>query len=492
MPSLTIIPLSRPWVWLCGALLLLLLGACDNQTTPKQQPTALERVRGEGVLRVITLNGPATYYEDRNGPAGLEYELAARFAESLGVRLEIQLADNLDDLFTRLNRPNGPTIAAAGLFASPQNSLRAQFSRGYMDTTFHVVYRRGKVRPMQLTHLLGKRILVAKGSRHAELMAELRQRLPELDYHESDEDEVADLLKMVDSGKIDITLASASELAMNQFSLPHARVAFDLEGNYSQAWALPASNDHSLLNAVNAFFSNSTHIKTIQKLRERYYGHADVMGYVGTQTFAEHLKERLTRYESHFRKAATTYNVDWRLLAAIAYQESQWQPDATSKTGVRGLMMLTQNTAQAMGVTNRLDPRQSIAGGARYFVETLEALPDTIKEPDRTAFALAAYNVGAGHLEDARQLARQSGLNPNRWLDVKRMLPRLSQPKWYNKTRYGYARGGEPVHFVANVRRYYDILTWVNQPQLENNSLADRTLHRPGIDKAPPSSLPPL
>lgn len=491
MPSLTI-PLSRPWVWLCGALLLLLLGACDNQTTPKHQPTALERVRGEGVLRVITRNGPSTYYEDRNGPAGFEYELVTRFAESLGVRLEIQIADDSNEIFDNLNTPGGANLAAAGLFTSPQNNQRVQFSRGYMDVTFQVVYRRGKPQPTTPEQLVGKRIVVMKGSRHAELLAELRQRIPNLHYTEAEEDDIADLLKMVDTGKIDATLVSTNELAMNQFSLPNVRVAFDLNGNQQLAWALPLGNDTSLLNVVNEFLSNPKQIKHIQELRDRYYGHADSLGYIGTQTFAEHLKERLVRYEGHFRKIAARHNIDWRLLAAIAYQESQWQPDATSKTGVRGLMMLTQNTAQAMGVTNRLDPRQSIAGGARYFVETLEALPDTIKEPDRTAFALAAYNVGSAHLEDARLLARQSGLNPNRWLDVKRMLPRLSQPKWYSKTRYGYARGGEPVNFVTNVRRYYDILTWVNQPQLENNSLADRTLHRPGIDKAPPSSLPPL
>jgi len=156
-------------------------------------------------------------------------------------------------------------------------------------------------------------------------------------------------------------------------------------------------------------------------------------------------------------------------------------------------MMLTQNTAQAMGVSNRLDAKQSIMGGAKYLAKIKDELDDSIAEPDRTWFALAAYNVGTGHLEDARTLAKREGLNPNKWLDVKKMLPRLAQKQWYSKTRYGYARGGEPVHFVANIRRYYDILTWVTQPQLEGNQVVEGNLHVPGIDKTkPPEDTPQL
>jgi membrane-bound lytic murein transglycosylase F len=156
-------------------------------------------------------------------------------------------------------------------------------------------------------------------------------------------------------------------------------------------------------------------------------------------------------------------------------------------------MMLTLRTAQAMGVSNRLDPKQSIAGGAKYIVWVKDQLPASIEEPDRTWFALAAYNVGGGHLEDARKLTEAEGLNPDKWLDVQKILPRLSQKKWFSKTRYGYARGGEPVHFVRNIRRYYDILTWVTQPQLEGSQMAASNLHTPGVNKKPPpEELPPL
>lgn len=476
----------RHSVWLLTTVLILLLSACG------EQPTALERVREDGVLRVITRNSPTTYYQDRNGETGFEYDLVERFAKSLGVKLELETADNIDELYARLNAPNGPHLAAAGLIESASRSPLARFSHGYLDVTLQVVHRHGQPRPTKPEQLVGKRITVVKGSVHAERLAELKQRLPELQYTESDEVEVVDLLGMLDEGQIDLTLVGSNELAMNQFSFPNVRVAFDLDSNQHLAWAVAPGEDPSLLQAINAFLDKAQADKTLQQLKERYYGHAEVLGYVGTYTFARHLQQRLPRYEQHFLKAADNYKVDWRLLAAIGYQESMWQPEATSKTGVRGLMMLTQRTAQAMGVVNRLDPKQSIHGGARYFTEVHAGLPDSIKEPDRTWFALAAYNVGGGHLEDARKLTAAAGLNPNKWLDVKKILPRLAQKQWYTKTRYGYARGGEPVHFVNNIRRYYDILTWVTQPQLEGSQVADRGLHQPGVDKTPPKIEPQL
>ena len=465
--------------WLLVTVLLLLLSACGDA------PTALERVQEDGVLRVITRNSPSTYYQDRNGETGFEYELAERFAKHLGVKLQVETANSLDELFARLNSPNGPHLAAAGLVETARRAPMARFSRPYLDISLQVVYRNGQPRPTQPEQLVGKRITVVKGSIHAERLAELKQRLPALQYSESDDVEVVDLLGMVDEGKIDLTLVDSNELAMNQFGFPNVRVAFDLDSNQHLAWALPAGADDSLLQAVNAFLAEAERDKTLQQLKERYYGHIDVLGYVGTYTFARHLQQRLPRYEQEFRKAAETHKIDWRLLAAIGYQESMWQADATSKTGVRGLMMLTQRTAQAVGVANRLDPRQSIQGGARYFIQVHAELPDSIEEPDRSWFALAAYNIGSGHLEDARKLAQAAGLNPNKWLHVKKMLPRLSQKQWYTKTRYGYARGGEPVHFVNNIRRYYDILTWVTQPQLEGSQVADSGLHRPAVDKTP-------
>jgi len=444
--------------WLIATGIFLLLGACV------EKPNTLERVKEDGVLRVVTRNSPATYFQDRNGETGFEYELVKRFADDLGVELKIEAADNLDDLFDQMNKPGGPVLAAAGLVSTENRAKQVRFSHSDLEVTPQVIYRNGQSRPTDPGDLVGKRILVLKASSHAEQLAALKVKYPGINYEESDQVEVVDLLRMVDEGQIDLTLVDSNELAMNQVYFPNVRVAFDLGDGRDQRWAVALGDDNSLLNEINSFLDKMQKNGMLQRLKDRYYGHVDVLGYVGAYTFAQHLQERLPKYEKHFQSAAKAEQVDWRLLAAIGYQESLWQPGVTSKTGVRGLMMLTQSTAQAMGVSNRLDAKQSIQGGAKYFAYVKDQLDETIQEPDRTWLALASYNIGTGHLDDARKLAESEGLNPNKWLDVKKMLPRLSQKKWYSKTRYGYARGGEPVSFVANIRRYYDILTWVTQP----------------------------
>ena len=479
----------RTAAWLLSTAILLLLVGCDA-APEASQPSTLERIQKEGALRVITRNSPTTYFQDRAGETGFEFELARRFADSLGVELKIETADSLDDLFTRLNQPDGPILAAAGLVATEGRKSQANFSRPYLQVTPQIIYRNGQRRPTRPEDLVGRRILVLKGSSHAEQLAELKKTLPELQYEESADVEIVDLLRMVDEGQIDLTLVDSNELAMNQVYFSNVRVAFDLGEARSLGWAVAGGDDVSLLQEIDKFLEQVQRNGSLQRLKDRYYGHVDVLGYVGAYTFATHLQQRLPRYEKDFRKAAEKYKVDWRLLAAIGYQESLWTADATSKTGVRGLMMLTQNTAQAMGVVNRLDPRQSIAGGAKYFSLIHSGLDDKMSEPDRTWFALAAYNIGVAHLADARKLAQAEGLNPDKWLDVQKMLPRLAQKQWYSKTRYGYARGGETVHFVRNIRRYYDILNWVTQPQMEGTRVAESGLHVPGVNRTIPRGEP--
>lgn len=463
---------------LATSVFLLLVG-CEAS-----QPSTLQRVKEEGVLHVITRNSPSTYFQDRNGETGFEYELLKRFANELGVELKVEVAQNLTDLFARVNAADGPVLAAPGLTISKARAAEVLLSRPYLQVTPQIIYRQGSARPRRPPELVDRQILVLRDSRHAELLTELASLVPGLAHEESEAVEVSDLLRMVDEGEIDLTVVDSNELAMNQVYFTQIRVGFDLGEPQGLHWAVAAGEDRSLLELIDPFLAKAEESGLIERLYERYYGHLDVLGFVGANTFAKHLQQRLPRYEDYFRKAATEHRIDWRLLAAIGYQESHWRPNAVSKTGVRGLMMLTQNTAKAMGVANRLDPRQSIEGGAKYFAKVYHSLPASIVEPDRTWFALAAYNVGGGHLEDARRLTEAEGMDPNKWLDVKQILPRLAQKKWYTRTRYGYARGGEPVHYVANVRRYYDILIWSTQPQLEDAQIAESGLHIPGINRA--------
>ena len=258
--------------WLSAIGLLLMLSGCA------EPPSSLERIKEEGVLRVITRNSPATYFQDRNGETGFEYELVKRFADDLDVKLEIQTADNLDDLFDRLGKPGGPVLAAAGLVESEGRQQSARFSVPYLEVTPQIVYRNGQRRPSRPADLIGKRILVLKGSSHAEQLAALKIEEPELQYEESADVEVVDLLRMVDEGEIDLTLVDSNELAMNQVYFPNVRVGFDLGDSRNLGWAVAPGEDTSLLEQVDGFLRRSQDNGSLQRLKERYYGHVDVLG----------------------------------------------------------------------------------------------------------------------------------------------------------------------------------------------------------------------
>jgi len=245
------------------------------------------------------------------------------------------------------------------------------------------------------------------------------------------------------------------------------RVAFDIGEKQELAWALPKTDDNSLYLEVQKFFKKIKENGELTRLIERNYGHVEDFDYVGTKIFRRHIETRLPRYQALFESAAARYNFDWRLIAAMGYQESHWDPDAVSPTGVRGIMMLTQKTAKDLNIKDRLDPRSSISGGTKYFKQTHQRINKKIPEPDRTWMAMAAYNVGYSHLQDARKITRKLKKDPNRWIDVKQALPLLAKKKWYKQTRYGYARGWEPVQYVENIRSYYDILKWVDEGSIE-------------------------
>jgi membrane-bound lytic murein transglycosylase F len=194
---------------------------------------------------------------------------------------------------------------------------------------------------------------------------------------------------------------------------------------------------------------------------KRYYGRSEDQEFVGARGFMQHLQSRLPLYQKWFEEAAEQSSEDWRLLAAIGYQESKWNPTAASGSGAKGLMQLTGESASEAKVTNPNDARQSIFGGARHFQQVHQKIPSHVPEPDRTWLALAAYNIGYGHVEDARVLAQRAGRDPDSWQDVSEFLPLLEQERWYTLTENGYARGWEPVRYVDNVRSYRDLLEWV-------------------------------
>jgi membrane-bound lytic murein transglycosylase F len=271
-----------------------------------------------------------------------------------------------------------------------------------------------------------------------------------------------ELLLAVSDGAIDATLVDSTIYELNGHFYPRVSVGFELPGLSGQAWAFPGGEDRSLAEAAQRYFRELKESGSLQPLLDAFYGAEARMDRVGMHTFTRQLRRRLPPLVPIFRETAEAYGLDWRLLAAISYQESHWDPNASSYTGVRGLMMLTLKTANQLGVKDRLDPRQSVDGGARYLVNLRERIPERIPEPDRTWMALAAYNMGMGHLEDVRVLTQRQGGDADSWEDVSQRLELITQERYYRDTRYGYARGHEARQFVANVRSYYDTLVWMD------------------------------
>ena len=420
-------------------------------------PTLLERIKKNGELIVYTRNSPATYYEGPDAPAGLEYDMAKLFADELGVKLTMIIPETLSDILESV-RDGRAHFAAAGLTVTDERKKLFRFGPPYQEITEQLLYHADNPKPKNLSKLGGGTLEVVAGSSHEERLKYLKNVISDLSWKSVTDLQTEDLMQLVADEIIDYTIGDSNEVALSKPFFLKLRVAFDISEPQQLAWMFPKDKDDSLYKEAVKFFKKINENGELTRLIERTYGHVDNLNYVGTIVFRRHIAQRLPAFESMFRKYAKEHGLDWRMLVALSYQESLLSPEAVSPTGVRGLMMLTRKTAKGLGIKDRRDPESSIKGGAKYFAQTREKMPMEITEPDRTWLALAAYNVGFYHVEDARIITRQRGLDPNKGIDVKTSLPLLAQPKWHKETKYGYARGWEPVRYVENIRSYYDIL----------------------------------
>jgi len=431
----------------------LLIGTCS------QPPTVLEQVRSSGVLKVVTRNSPTAYYLGVEGPEGPEFELATGFARWLGVEASFTIAPSGAAALDEVVR-NRAQLAAAGIVTSEERRSRVDFGPVYQRIAQHVLYRQREDAPRDAADLVGKRIEVIAGSTHAQALAALAAETPGLTFVELPGVDQLDLLARVSSGDIDYTVADSTEFSIGRHFHPELAAGLELAQAESVAWAY-GLRDGSLGPLVRRYFAEIERDGTLAGILDRYYSAAERFDYLDSINFIARVQRHLPGLRPFFEEAAAETGFDWRLLAAVGYQESKFDALATSPTGVRGLMMLTEDTARRVGVTDRLDPRSSILGGARYLREVRSKIPGRIREPDRTWLALAAYNIGFGHLEDARVLTQRLGGNPDAWNDVRARLPLLAQERWYLQARHGYARGWEPVKFVDNVNNYRDVLVWM-------------------------------
>ncbi|MDH3219902.1 MAG: membrane-bound lytic murein transglycosylase MltF [Gammaproteobacteria bacterium] len=443
--------------------------------------STLDKIKQRGYINVLTLNSATTYYQDIDGPNGFEYQLASWFADSIGVKAHFVTVPNFADLYPELLFGSGDIVAAGLSDGESDFSRSVVYGPAYYQVTNQVLYRKFNAdRPREVSELIGGSFKVIGGTAHARLLQDLHDQYPSLAWTEVDDIATEELIEEVDAGQVDYILADSHEIALQRRYFPELRIAFELGEPRKLRWAYNRGDSDSLGNAISMFFGEIEQDGRLEQLIHRHYSHVEKFNYSDIRTFTRRMRTHLPKYEELFKKAAAEVELDWRLLAAIGYQESLWNPRAKSPTGVRGLMMLTLNTAKQMKVKNRLDPAQSIRGGSKYIARVLKRFPEQIPEPDRSWLALAAYNVGFGHVEDARIITESRGGDPDRWIDVKESLPLLARKKWYKKTRYGYARGWEPVKYVENIRQYYEHLIGY-----ETRALREASDIKPKQDVAP-------
>jgi len=417
----------------------------------------LDDLRESGELVVISRESDTTWYEDKDGLAGPEYDYLNSFAEYLGVDLRLENRENNAAILDAINDSKGH-LAAAGLTRDPWLEEQGViFGPEYQEVDQQVVCRRNNGRlPGSLSELVEKELVVTEDSSQEAHLFALQEDYPDLSWESVDDVTIDDLLEQVWRKEIDCTIANSHVINIKRRLYPELQVGFTLRENLSLAWTLSPEWEF-LAEAINAWLASIERDGTLLILQDRHFNKNE-FDYVDMRSFIRRIRSRMPKLLPMFQQAAEEYDMPWTLLAAQAYQESHWNRRAKSPTGVRGIMMLTLITAKEMGVKSRLDARQSIMGGAKYLSNLESRVPESVTGEDRWWYALAAYNVGMGHLYDARKLAKKLDLDADSWLDLKGVLPLLAQKKYYKALKYGYARGAEPVSYVGKIRNYENIL----------------------------------
>lgn len=446
---------------LCRLLLVCLIASLSACSDGLSQ---LERIQSRGILRIALVATPPLYFPDESLIQGFDYEIISDYARSIGARLEITHANTSSDVFSLLKQGK-VHIGIVG--SSPiYPDKRIQNGTAYNRDEWYVIGNRNNTLPKSIADITPSTVIVAKGSKPSLVLADLKPEHPSLFWLELPNGNTRQVLEQVNLNSFKLSIISADVYTYYRYLYPEIKIAFRLPKQYPSHWLSYKNGDQSISISINTFIHRYKQSGKLGQRYNTYFHHLNVFNYIDSLYYLRRIKEKLPLYSAYFKNAAVDNEFDERFLAAVSYQESHWDEKARSYTGVRGLMMLTQDTAKRVGVENRLDPEQSVMGGARYLNLLKASLPESIQEPDRSWMALAAYNIGLGHLEDARMITESLGDDPNHWIDVEKHLPKLSQAKWHEKTKHGYARGHEPVEFVRRIRRYYDILRLYQQEAL--------------------------
>ncbi|MCG8552847.1 MAG: membrane-bound lytic murein transglycosylase MltF [Desulfobacterales bacterium] len=415
----------------------------------------VEKIRKSGKLRLITDRAINTYYLYNNTPMGFEYDLACEFAKFMNVELDV-ITPGWNNMFSYLKQGKGDFISAGISITAPRLEY-VDFSIPYMTIQQRIIHHNLIFNPKEIKDMGSRIFHVRRGTAYHYRLADIKASGVPFEYVLHNNIPTEELIGMVNDREIKFTIANSNIALLCRRFFPDIRIGTPIQERESLAWAV-RKNDHEMLKQLNKFFLHASSTGILKRITTKYYGNIDDFDTYELKKFHDRISSRLPKYKDVIKTESAKHGFDWRLIAAIVYQESHFDPNAKSYTNVYGLMQVTEITAREMGIKNRKDPQQSIRAGIKYLALMYKRFDFIKDESQRLLFALASYNVGYGHVKDAISLAKQKGYDPYTWKGIKATLPLLAQEKYYNQTKYGYARGWEPVQYVERIRTYFDIL----------------------------------
>ena len=427
----------------------------------KHETGDLSAIRKRGSLRVLTRNNATSDVLDRGTQSGFDYEIMKRFATENGLRLDVIVPPEADDLVPWLLEGKGDVIAAQ-LAVTPARADKIAFSTPYLQVDQVVVQRAGEAPIASAAGLAGKTVAVRESSSYRATLDGLASTVQGITVQHVPEDTETELiLQAVGRGELPMTVADSNLVAVEQHNGTPIQATAKLVEQQPVAFGLRKENAQ-LRALLDEWLGKSVGTVTFNVIRKRYFENGDTIakGHQDTRATGQ-----ISPYDALIRTRSKQYGIDWRLMAAQAYQESRFDPAARSGSGALGLFQVLPTTGREMGFTDLADPDQGIHAGVQYVAKLIERFEPTLPFKQRVRFALASYNTGKGHVDDARRLAKDMGLNPDKWFgNVEKALLLLQDPKYHRRARYGYCRAQEPVNYVSEIQsRYENYLTVVRE-----------------------------
>ncbi len=412
-------------------------------------------IKDKRIIRFATINAAHTYFQSKDDEIeGFEFNLATQFAKDHNLHIEFIIKDSIEEVIEAVQKGEAE-IGAAGITYTKKRNEYLSFSPAYFKSRQSIACKEDfKVKKM--SELSKLQIIIPVDTSYSETLEKIKKENPSLTWKEVENTTSEVLLQQVWESEGLCTIIDSHILNLHRRYIPEIHILYEFAKKDQISWAIHKQSTELSSKVKNWFKSKKTNRK-ISELKRKYFDFIDFDPF-NIKTFLKRIRSRLPQYKKLFQLASQKTGIPWELLAAISYQESYWNEKARSPTGVRGMMMLTRRTAQEMGVKNRLNPKQSIDGGARYLKKLIERLPIYINNDDKIWYALASYNVGYYHLRDSMALSIWQNENPTRWHSIEKVLPLLSHKKYYKKLPYGHARGLEPVLYVKRIKNFYDIL----------------------------------